>query len=277
MPEHRLLSPIATEPISLVLPAHNAAPLLAQVLSEWKTYLDNLHREYEILLVDDGSTDGTAEQAAEQGKSNPQLRVLGHGQGRRLGYGAALRTGIAAARFPLLATSTCDRQYDPADLGRLLGQMDQVELASGYRLHQQPPRWLRWLNGLYRGFLRLVFGSAPPPSPTWLGWSGFGRRLAARWVFGVRVHDPECAFRLYRRELLSRIPIQANGTFAKVEILAKANFLGAWMTEEPVSYTPPARPEEAVDSSEGDKRGEAYQVFKKPDFGPPLTSTPDSC
>jgi glycosyltransferase involved in cell wall biosynthesis len=266
---------IAGAPISVVLPAHNAAAVLRQVLEEWETSLDSLNRDYELLLVDDGSTDGTAEQASELAKTHPRLRLLR--QEKRRGYGAALRRGLEAACFPLLATATCDRQYNPADLGRLLGLIDQVDLVVGYRRHHRPPPWLRLLHGLYRGFLRLVFGASPPPPPTWLGWSGFGRRLVARWLFGVRVHDPECAFRLYRRDLFAHIPIQSEGAFAKIEILAKANFLGALMAEESVSYTPPTQPDEVVDSPTRDKKGEAYRLFKNPDFGPPLASARRSC
>jgi hypothetical protein len=96
-----------------------------------------------------------------------------------------------------------------------------------------------------------------------------------RWVFGVRVQDPACAFRLYRRAQFERIPIQSDGAFAGVEILAKANFLGALIAEETVAYTPPERPELAVDSPAGEKtRAAAYRLFKHPDFGPAFLPGP---
>jgi dolichol-phosphate mannosyltransferase len=257
---------IAGALLSVVLPAYNAAPVLSRVLDEWSAYLDSLARDYEILLVDDGSTDDTAAQAEARPRS--RLRVFRHAQ--RRGFGAALRTGIDAARYPLLCYSPCDRQYRPEDLGRLLGAIDLVDLVTGSRLWHPLPAWLRVLHGLWYLLVRLLFGAAPPARNSWLGWSGFGRRLLARWVFGVRVQDPECAFRLFRRSLFGRIPIQSDGPFVQVEILAKANFLGAFMTEEAVSYMPPDRPGEAVDSPGRERvRSAALRLFNEPDFGPP--------
>jgi glycosyltransferase involved in cell wall biosynthesis len=259
---------IAGAPLSVVLPAHNAAAILAPLLEEWSKCLDGLGREYEILLVDDGSSDDTRAQAEALARLRPRLRILRHAQQR--GFGAALRTGIDEARQPLLFYTTCDRQYRPEDLGRLLGTIDKVDLVSGLRLWRPLPGWLQVLHAVWRGVLRVLFGAAPPARSTWLGWDGFGRRLLARWIFGVRLQDPECSFRLFRRSLFARIPIQTDGPFAQVEILAKANFLGALMAEEPVSYLPPDRPTEAVDSPAREKvRAEAWRLFNDPDFGPP--------
>src|SRR5262249_42578980 len=151
----------------------------------------------------------------------PALRVLHHVA--PLGFGAALRAGVAAARQPLLATSTGDRQYQPADLRGLLERIDKVDLVTGYRCWRPVPRLLRWLGAVYRLAVRVLFGISLEPLPCWLGEQGQKKRWLARWVFGVRVHDVECAFRLYRRQIFARIPIQSNGPFALVEILAKAN------------------------------------------------------
>jgi glycosyltransferase involved in cell wall biosynthesis len=257
--------------LSVVLPAYNAASFLTPVLADWTAALNAVGREYEILLVDDGSTDGTAAQLEALAKLNPRQRVLQHGT--RRGYGAALRTGIDAARHPLVCLATCDRQYQPADLPRLLGTSDKADIVIGYRLRRPPPGWLWLLHTLYRGLVRVLVGATPPPRTTWLGWEGFGRRLLARWVFGVQILDPECALRLCRRALFARIPIQADGPFAKVEILAKANFLGAWLADEPVRYTPPPGP--AVDGPAGEgTRVEAWRLFNHPDFGPPFLPEP---
>jgi len=260
---------IAGSPLSVVLPVYNATPLLQAILDEWTTLLDRLGRDYEILLVDDGSTDGTEAQADAQAKVRPRLRVLRHAQ--RRGFGSALRTGIDEARHPLLCYTSCDRQYRPEDLSRLLGTIDKVDVVTGIRLWQPVPRWLWVLHSLWRGLVRILFGAAPAALSCWLGWRGFGRRLVARWVFGVRVQDPECAFRLFRRSLFARMPIQSDDALAHVEILAKANFLGAWIAEEPVSYAPPERPTESVDFAGGGRfQAEAWHLFKEPDFGPPL-------
>ena len=99
------------------------------------------------------------------------------------------------------------------------------------------------------------------PLPGWLGWRHHARHWLARWLFAVRVQDVGSFFTLCRREIFERIPLQSDGPFAQVEILAKANFLGCWMAEAPVSYNPPPGPSASYFA-------EAYHVFSEPDFGP---------
>src|SRR5207244_7261644 len=109
---------------------------------------------------------------------------------------------------------------------------------AGLRVGRPVPWWRRWAGRLYRGLLRVVCGLTLEPPVAWLGWRAAGRRALARWLFGVRVQDVECAFRLFRRSIFARIPIQSEGAFVQAEILAKANFLSCWMTEVPVPHQP---------------------------------------
>src|SRR5262245_39071464 len=92
--------PIASAPLSAVLPAYNAAADLEEVVRSWVAVLDERKQPYEILLLDDGSSDATRVQAENLALQLPQLHVLHHATCR--GLGAALRTGIAAAKHPLL-------------------------------------------------------------------------------------------------------------------------------------------------------------------------------
>jgi glycosyltransferase involved in cell wall biosynthesis len=259
--------PLAPDaPVSLILLAYQAGALLVPLLAEWTRCLESVGRDYEILWVDDGSPDDSAAQATALVSVYPRLRVLCHKQ--RRGYGAALRTGIAAARHAVLITATADRQYAPSDLSRLFPLITQVDVVVGCR-RQPLPVWLRWGQGLWRLGGRLLLGAAPAPAPTWLGWRSAPRRWLARWLFGVRLHDPLCPFRLYRRTLFRRLPLQSDGPFALVEVLAKANFLGAWLAEEAISYQPdPAA--SAEDQAGPSFWREAWRVFRDPDFGPPF-------
>jgi glycosyltransferase involved in cell wall biosynthesis len=233
-------------------------------------------RGYEILVVDDGSTDGTAALAEALAAKRPQVRILRHET--RRGEGAALRTGLAAARHPLLLTGTCDRQYQPDDLPRLLTDIDKVHVAVGYRVWQPVPLPLRLLGWLYRLFIRVALAHPLEPLPGWLGWGGWAAHVRARLCLGLRVHDVLCPFRLYRRAIFDRIPIQSDGPFAQVEVLAKANFLGYVMTETPVRHQPPAAASKA-DADAGAARRQAgadfRRVFSHPDFGPVTLPAPD--
>src|SRR5207249_5136744 len=115
--------------------------------------------------------------------------------------------------------------------------------------------------------VRIIFGLPLEPLPGWLGWGENLRRWRIRYQFGVRLSDVRCPFRLYRREILARIPIQSQGPFVHVEILAKANFLGCLMTEVPLhEYTEPA----SIKSVEAEQqwRKARRQVFSHPDLGP---------
>ena len=95
-------------------------------------------------------------------------------------------------------------------------------------------------------------------------------RWVARWAFGIRLRDPESAFRLVRRDAVIRIMLQSRGPFALVEQLAKANHLELIMTEEPVAWSPrTASPAESVPFAR-----EARALFRRPDFGPPELHIP---
>jgi hypothetical protein len=272
--------------LSLLLLAGADDTVVGEVAAEWEAELQKLGRVYEILVVSPSGPDGmllphepvpkgdrtfatpqpvpVSDQPAELESRFRFLKYPGPP-----GLGAALRTGLAAARHPLLFYTTCDHQYQAADLKRFLDLIDQVHLVSGFRLFARVPLLLRWLGACYRCFVRLIIGESLEQWPGWLGWRGQLRRLLARLLFGVRLRDVECAFRLFRRAIFDRIPIQSDGAFAQVEILAKANFLGCFMTEEPITHHP--RPALEPDLTRARWRQvwhEARLVLSHPDFGP---------
>jgi glycosyltransferase involved in cell wall biosynthesis len=236
-------SPIAQAPLSIVLPAYNVETCLEKVLRNWAAYGDTLGREYEILVVDDGSTDRTRESAGTLAAPYPRFRLLQHPAPQ--GIGAALRTGLGAAQFPLVVYALCSNAYQASDLGRLLELIDKVDLVSGYRVGRS--RRERHL------------------------WRTYARRGLLHFLFGLRLKDVDCPFKLFRRSIFARIPIQSDGPFVHAEILAKANFLGCLMTEVPVRYEP-NRVKDGLPASHAAWGKDASRVFFHPDFGPVVRS-----
>jgi glycosyltransferase involved in cell wall biosynthesis len=235
------LPPIQTEPISAMFPIFNDRVNLQSSLENWISVLNNLNREYEIILIDDASTDGTLDLAQNLTEKNPRVRLLRHLT--RSGFGACLRTGLAAAQYPLLLISTCDGRYQPADLTRFLQWIDKVHVVAGYRTVASKKYKRNWSERIFR----------------WIN----------RIIFGLRLKDPDCWFMLVRRSVFERIPIQSAGPFAFAEILAKANFLGCLMSETSVSYHPmPEADTKWSNTTLSQKLAGFRHIFSYPDFGP---------
>ncbi len=269
MPELPPLPPAADWPISVVLLARDEEPHVEAVLAEWAALLDQLRPDYELILVDDGSADRTAALAEALAARLPRLRVLRHAE--RRGRGAALRTGLAAATKPLLFYTTADRQYRPDDLRRMLAEIDKVHLVSGFRLWRPVPAPLRWLGAAYRLAVRVALGLPLEPLPGWLGLREWLYRALCRAAFALRLRDVNCAFRLCRREIFARIPIQSEGDFVHTEVLAKANFLSCYLNDEvTVAHRP--RPDDVRERMWKD----GYRVFSRPDFGPAVAAAEPS-
>ena len=251
-----------SEPVTVVIPAHNAATAAGPALRAWRAGLNHLNVEYELFVVDDGSTDGTAEEAGKI----PGVRVLNHET--RRGFGACLRTGLAESRHPLFFYTAFDYPYTPTDLGKLLtriGQTDELlgrklDIVSGCRTGRPvPPEW-RFVGRFVRGFARYGLGLPLEPLPGWLGLREHVRSWLAWAVFADPLTDPNCAFKLFRKSVFDKFPIQSDGEFVHVELIAKATFVTCLMDE--VSLTPKPDPNPPA------WWGEFWRLFRRPEFTP---------
>ena len=252
--------PIASAPLSVVLIARALSTDAAESLQAWKAHLDSLNRPYEILLIQENRPETTPETTVSQ----ERVFAYPHTDGFRL----AVNDAIRSAQYPLLVFCPCDKQFASADLAKMLGAVDKVDLVAGYRIGGQAPPWRVLLDLALNIAGRVLVGLPMSPRLTWLGGQGSARRWIARWIFGVRVTDPECMFLLARREIFKRIALQSGGAFLPTEILAKANHLTCFLAEVPVSWNPPSHPIRDTISFAEDAR----RVFSKPDFGPyPIT------
>lgn len=202
----------AAPSLSVFFPAYNDAPSLPGLLEKAFAVLPSLTEDYEVIVVNDGSRDRTAEVLAElQNKYGPRLRVVTHPENR--GYGAALRSGFAAAAKELVFYTDGDGQYDPGELPALMACMaSDVGLVNGYKIERHDP-WHRILIGrLYNRFARLLFR--------------------------IRIRDIDCDFRLIRRRLLEEIRLRSTSGTICVELVRKLELSPYRVVEVPVHHYP---------------------------------------
>lgn len=199
--------------LTFFFPAHNEADNIEALVQEALTALPELADEFEIICVDDGSRDATPALADDLARQHSTVRVVHHPQNR--GYGSALRSGFGAARYPLICFLDGDRQFHVADLRRLvdrLAQPDAPDVVVGYRLRRADPA------------LRLLYARA--------------YRLALRLLYGLRVRDPDCACKLFRRSVLEDIRLESGGAFMSAELLIKLQQRGRRIVEVGVPHYP---------------------------------------
>jgi dolichol-phosphate mannosyltransferase len=205
--------PVRRPRLSLVLPAFNEADGIRLAVAEADKALAELCDDYEILVVDDGSGDGTADAVGAESANRPRLRLLRHAT--NLGYGAALRTGFTAARFELVAFTDADSQFHLEDLGRLLPLTENAPVAVGYRIDRKDPWRRRFLSG--------------------------GFNLLIRVLLGTGVRDCDCALKVFRREALADLLPETDGFFVNAEMLSKARQLGYAVAQAGVRHRPRVR------------------------------------
>jgi len=198
--------------VSAVLPAYNEQEVLRQSTEELHAALAKACERFEIIIVDDGSTDGTPRLADELAEAYDEVRVIHHRPNQ--GYGAALRSGFTSARLPLVFYTDSDSQFVPGEIGLLLERIGEADIVTGYRAERQDPWKRKFFSWGFKKFIGLVFG--------------------------VRVRDCDCAFKLYRRKVFDEITIDSNMFFVDAEVLAKANVLGYRIDEVAVTHRPRA-------------------------------------
>jgi len=198
--------------ISAVLPAFNEEENIETATTRMADVLRSLNlRDWEIIVVDDGSADRTAEIADRLAAADPaHIRVFHHAPNR--GYAEALKTGFTNARHELVFYTDSDNQFDVRELSNLLLLVEDADIVCGFRIYRFDP------------LTRLV-----------LSW---GFNLLVRIVFRIKVRDIDCAFKLFRREVFDRVTIESKKFFVDAEILAKAKYYGYRMTEIGVRHYP---------------------------------------
>lgn len=199
--------------LSLVIPAYNEADGIAHAIHEADASLAGLGVSYEIIVVDDGSSDATAMVVALTARQIASVRLVRHEV--NLGYGAALRSGFEAARGQRIAFTDADCQFYLADLRSLIQLTDQHPIAVGYRVDRQDSWRRKFYSRAYN--------------------------LAARALLGTTVRDIDCALKVFRREALARILPESRGFFVNTEMLTNARQQRLRVAETGVAHRPRLR------------------------------------
>ena len=196
--------------ISVFFPCYNEQENVERTVEKALDVLEKLNADFEVIIVDDGSSDSTGRIADEIVARHGRVKAVHHPH--NLGYGAALQSGFKTAIKELVFYTDGDGQFDIAEMPPLLDLMEQYDIVSCYRLNRRDPI-IRKING-------------------WC-WT----KLVCL-LFGMKIRDIDCAFKLYKREIFDKIELSSTGALIDAEILARANRAGYRIIQKGVHHYP---------------------------------------
>jgi hypothetical protein len=196
--------------LSVCMPAYNEGVSIQDKLDGVLSMLPAFVDRFEVVIVNDGSRDDTASVVAEYARGDRRVRLVEHEVNK--GYGAAVTTGLRAARGDLVMFTDSDNQFSLLDLPRLLAQLPGNDVVVGYR-HDRADSPIRLLNA----------------------WAW---KQLIRWMLGVCIRDLDCAYKLFRREVIDQLQMTVGGAGINAEIMAQCCRLGLRVAEVPVAHYP---------------------------------------
>jgi glycosyltransferase involved in cell wall biosynthesis len=195
--------------LTVFFPAFNDSGTIASMVIRARQAAAQLTPDYEIIVVNDGSHDGTPAIVEELARVWPEVRVVHHEVNR--GYGAALRSGFAAATKDVIFYTDGDAQYDPAEMARLWERLTaDVDLVNGYKISRSDPLHRIVIGRVYHHTVKLLFG--------------------------LRVRDVDCDFRLIRRAVFERVRLERSSGVICLEMMKKIQDAGFRIAEVPVHH-----------------------------------------
>ncbi len=196
--------------LSLVLPAHNESENIRQVVNRALVVLPTYTDTFEIIVVNDGSRDATGAIIDEMAITEPRLRPVHHPRNR--GYGAALTSGFTASTGDYVMFMDSDRQFDIGDIRLLAPFVTDFDIVAGFRMERNDP--------IHRRVFAEVFN------------------VTVRVLFGVHLRDIDCAFKIFRGDMLRELDLTSPGALINTEIQAKLRRRGARLAQVGVHHYP---------------------------------------
>jgi glycosyltransferase involved in cell wall biosynthesis len=198
-----------TRGLSIFFPAYNDSGTIASLVITALRTARRLTPDHEVIVVNDGSKDGTAEILDELASIYPQVRIVHHEKNR--GYGGALRSGFATASRELVFYTDGDAQYDPAEMEALWRRFDDsIDLVNGYKISRSDPLHRVIIGRIYHHTVKLLFG--------------------------LTVRDVDCDFRMMRRSIFERVQLEKNSGVICLEMMKKITDAGFRIAEVPVHH-----------------------------------------
>jgi len=210
--------------LAVFFPCHNEQDNVEALTIKALEVLSAICDDFEVILINDGSSDRTAQIADGLARDHDAVKVIHHPVNR--GYGGALQSGFRAATKEWVVYTDGDGQFDIGELPMLLDLIPQYDIVTCYRKNRQ--------DSLLRRFN---------------GWA-WGRLI--NFFFKLKLRDIDCAFKLYRRDIFDHIQMESNGALIDAEILARAHRAGYSMTQIPVTHYP---------RTAGDSSGANFKVI----------------
>ena len=195
--------------ITAFFPAYNDAGTIASMIVLADLTLREITDDYEIVVVNDGSSDHTPKILDEMAARYPRLRIVHHQKNR--GYGGALRSGFAHATKEVIFYTDGDAQYDPRELALLVPALrDGIDVVNGYKIQRSDPLHRVVIGRLYHHVAKLAFG--------------------------LKIRDVDCDFRLIRRAVFDKVRLEKDGGIICVELMKKVQDAGFAVAEVPVHH-----------------------------------------
>ncbi len=196
--------------ISVFFPIYNDAKTAPHLVSKITQILKSLTKDFEIILVNDGSTDNSGKIVDELAKKYKNVRAIHHKN--NVGYGGALRTGFRNAKKELVFYTDGDAQYDVSEITKLLPLIESADVVNGYKIKRSDAPHRIITGELYR--------------------------IGARILFNLKIRDVDCDFRLFKRHVFDKIKLESNSGILCVEMIKRIQNAGFEFKQVPVHHYP---------------------------------------